>query len=77
MATTLEILRTANKMSQIDVANAIGVSERTYRLIERGEQSASDEQAAKLAQLFQATKESMFSPHRYMVKEFDPKQIAG
>lgn len=62
MKNILPSLRAGRKWSQADIANELGVSRQTINAIETGRYDPSLPLAFKIAQLFNTTIETVFTP---------------
>ena len=60
METKIQELRKANKISQAELADAMGVTRQTIILLEKGRYNASLELAFKIARYFGKTIEEVF-----------------
>lgn len=62
MDNTIKVLRAMKEITQEDLAQALGVSRQTINAIEKGKYNPSLELAFKLAEYFETTIESIFTP---------------
>lgn len=62
MKNNLNVLRAKHKLSQLDLANELGVSRQTINALENGKYDPSLPLAFKLASLFKLKIEDIFSP---------------
>lgn len=65
METPLKIRRRERGLTQVAVAEAVGIQQSFYSKVENGEASASLENAAKLANFLDLTELEVLYPERY------------
>ena len=62
MENTIKVLRATKGITQEDLAQALGVSRQTINAIEKGKYNPSLDLAFKLAEYFETSIESIFTP---------------
>ncbi len=62
MENTIKVLRAMKSLTQEDLAQALGVSRQTINAIEKGKYNPSLDLAFKLAEYFETSIESIFTP---------------
>jgi transcriptional regulator with XRE-family HTH domain len=67
----LKFYRLKKGLSMQEVADSIGVSVAKYRTIEIGGQTASDEVVQKIASKLEVSKEMLFHPVKYTIREME------
>lgn len=74
----LFILRRENKLTQQEVARIIGMSEKSYRLKEKGDREFTITEGKKLARYFDCTLNDLFEDTRYITEEisYNPKEVS-
>lgn len=68
---TLKFYRLSNKLTMKELAEMVGISPSTYSYIENGEITVSDEVAEKLAKTLSISKESIFYPAKFRIRELN------